>query len=261
MTSLLLGLVAIFYSFISNDGLSKSLGSITTVSDEVRQSKEQIAKHVALTQTTAHAAERNAAAFQAASSNVSENLAALTQTLSAIRTHTESLYGSLGDLPTRLDKLESTVVDAARSLGEKTIIAPPVATKNLVDPSLVKRFLQFSSLTTNLLAHAAVLANREGRELVIADFCAATGSRLDSYMSGFLACMDAMQLVDIDTVDGKTRVFTIKSVHPTLVSETRAYFVDYVENHMKDSDPLHYDGWRSSLEKVEALYADRGAVQ
>jgi len=42
MTSLLLGVVAIFYSFISNDGMSRSLGSIHMVTDEVRQVRSDI---------------------------------------------------------------------------------------------------------------------------------------------------------------------------------------------------------------------------
>ena len=40
MTSLVLALVAIFYSFIANDGLSKSLGNISAVANEVKESKE-----------------------------------------------------------------------------------------------------------------------------------------------------------------------------------------------------------------------------
>jgi hypothetical protein len=42
MTSLILGVVAIFYSFISNDGMSRSLGSVNTVADEVRQVRGDI---------------------------------------------------------------------------------------------------------------------------------------------------------------------------------------------------------------------------
>ncbi len=70
MTSLMLGLVAIFYSFIANDGLSKSLGNINHVSQAVDESKREISEYLALTRTALAAGERNNEVMSAVSAEV-----------------------------------------------------------------------------------------------------------------------------------------------------------------------------------------------
>lgn len=49
MTSLFLGVVAIFYSFVSNDSMSRSLGSITTITSEVGAVRDEINNFVGIT--------------------------------------------------------------------------------------------------------------------------------------------------------------------------------------------------------------------
>ena len=77
MTSLVLGLVAIFYSFISNDSLSKSLGSITTVATEVRDAKAEISRYVDLSKQATGASADNAALLKDASESVGTSLSSL----------------------------------------------------------------------------------------------------------------------------------------------------------------------------------------
>jgi GTP1/Obg family GTP-binding protein len=81
MTSLVLGLVAIFYSFISNDGMSRSLGNINNVSSQVGQVRDEIADFVKLTEQATTATRSSAGQMQGLSDKVERDLAALTQTL------------------------------------------------------------------------------------------------------------------------------------------------------------------------------------
>lgn len=256
MTSLVLGLVAIFYSFIANDGLSKSLGSIGTVSEEVRTSREQIVQQVSLGTQTTKAAERSAELIESASTAISNNLSTLSETLAAIQTHTEFLHESLGDLPNRLNQLEAKVIDATKSLGTKPGQTGSTLDKKSIDPAIVKSFLATSSLAANTLTYACVLAHKTGKDLALSDLCIAIDSKLESYLNGFLACMEAMQLIDTIEVKNASRTYKIDEVHPSLVETTRDYILGFIDRNYKTKNQPVYERWKTAMEKVDQLFGN-----
>jgi hypothetical protein len=254
MTSLVLGLVAIFYSFISNDGMSKSLGSIVTVSDEVRQTKEQISRQAQLAETTLQESTRAIDLFQAASKEVDANIATLSERLGEIRVHTEALHGSLRDLPSRLDKFESRVMDATKGIGEKAHGTTAPTDKRPIEDWVVNRLLERSALSANLLAYACVLAQKHKKLLDLAAFGQSIGNTTQSYQAGYLACMDALDLIDRSPVENTTRTYTIASVHPALAKTARDYFTSYIDRIYKTENPESYERWSTALKQLEALY-------
>jgi hypothetical protein len=263
MTSLVLGLVAIFYSFIANDGLSKSLGSIGTVSDEVKSTREQIVKQVTLGVQTTQAAERSAALIESASSAIGANLSSLSATLAEIQTHTEFLHGSLGDLPSRLNQLETKVIDATKSLGAKPDQAMASVVNKNVDSAIAQSFLATSSLAANALTYACVLAQKTGKKLVLSEFCTAIDSKLENYLSGFLACMKAVNLVDITEDESARRTYKVDRVHPSLSQTTRDYVIGFIDRHYKSANPPVYERWKTAMDNVDKLFVEGqpGGVQ
>jgi len=252
MTSLVLGLVAIFYSFIANDSLSKSLGSIGAVSQEVHVAREEISKQVTLGAETTKSAERSTQLIERASSNIEQNLASLSQTLLSIQQHTTSLHGSLGNLPGRIDELETRLMDATTGLGTKIAVPPSPTAETDVDVALLKRFLQRSSLSCDLLAYACMLAYKTQKNLSIKDFCDATNIALPNYMHGFLDCMDSLEVVEIIRDKNETLVFKIINAHQIL-GESKEYFTSYIERRLKDK-PEQFERWNNALEQVEKLF-------
>lgn len=254
MTSLLLGLVAIFYSFISNDGLSRSLGSITTVADEVGETRHQIEKYVTQTKEATDLSSENAVLLKVASGDVTFALTSLNATLKEITEQNSSLQELVSALPTRFDQLESKVVGVANSIGEKPArtVSADVASSQDISADVVSLFLQRSSLTYNLLSYACVLANQSKKRLAIEDVNAALSLNLAGGMVGFLACMDATGLVSRKLVKGQTRVYEIDSVHPDLSRTVRSYYTGYL-------DTVGYDAsmraqWMVKLKKIEDLF-------
>jgi hypothetical protein len=248
MTSLLLGLVAIFYSFVSNDGLSKSLGSISTVSDEVRQSKAEIARFVSLTQDTNEKSAASSVLMRDASAEIRTNLTSLNDTLSAIQRHQEVLYGSVEKLPSRLDELERKIFGVTKSpvqTSSSSLLEP--------DPVLVKTFLEISALSCNLFTYACVLANGSQKPLSIDAFCAAIDVRLALYFSGFLGCMSATRMISYKITDSPGFAYTITRVHPVLEVTTKGYIMNYIDRAFAD-DPEKRAKNIADLEKVEALF-------
>lgn len=146
MTSLLLGLVAIIYSYISTDSLSKSLGSITTVSSEVKDSKEQIARYVVLTTAATETSTANTALLKQTSIDVSQSVASLGKTLTEIAEQNQALQGLVGTLPVRFEKLESKFTDVAKALGEKPAATQSKAVSGELSSEVVRKFMARSTV-------------------------------------------------------------------------------------------------------------------
>lgn len=253
MTSLLLGLVAIFYSFISNDGLSKSLGSITTVADEVGETRHQIEKYLAQTKEATDLSSENASLLKVASGDVTFALTSLSATLKEITEQNSSLQDLVSALPTRFDQLESKFVGVAASIGEKPAPLVEVATTSSreISSEAISHFLVRTSLSYNLLSYACVLAYQTKQSLKIEDVNSTLGLNMAAPMVGFLACMDATGLVSRKMSRTQARVYTIESVHPELERTVKSYYTDYVN--------ITYDGnlqeqWLMKLLKIEQLF-------
>ncbi len=253
LTSLLLGVVAIFYSFISNDSMSRSLGSITTVSTDVRDTRDQIEQFVELTKSATEAGSKNTEAVREASAGLSGSLSDLEKTLTSISSQNEALQSLISNLPSRIDQLETRVGDVAKALGEKPPALQMQAAQTNITDKAIEQFLARATLSQNLLTYAVVLAANKKQNLSIPDFCKAVDFDLPSTFTGFLGCMHAMQICTRKVVEGNERVFVVSSVHPALASKTKDYFTEYVSSTYSDR-PADKETWMKRLENVEALY-------
>jgi hypothetical protein len=250
MTSLLLGLVAIFYSFIANDGLSRSLGNINTVTETITKTRDQITGFLELTSTATKAADLSANNMQEFSQSVNRDLTTLNETLVLIKEQSVKLHSSISELPIRFDKLEARVVDVVE---EKRQATTSSATIQKIDDAVVKRYLEISPIPGNLLLIACVLAAQTEKRLVIDDLAAAIGVMSGGYLTGFLAATCSAQILNRTFVKNAQREYDITAIHPALKSTSRSYFIEFVEQEYKDR-PVLKANWLEKLEKVEALF-------
>ncbi len=253
MTSLLLGVVAIFYSFVSNDGMSRSLGSITTVSSEVRGVREEIAQFATLTQAATRESQNNTVSVRNASSDLSQSIGLLSVTLQQLSEQNDALKELVSALPVRMDQLEAKFGDVAKAVGEKPQPAQPPQPVEAPAPVNIERFLGRSSLSQNLLSHACVLAVSSKKPLSIPLFCKAVEYNGPSGYIGFLTCMHAAQLCFRKVVEGQAQTYSVSSVSPTLAERSRPYFVDYIEQNYAEK-PDEKALWLKKLAAVEALF-------
>lgn len=256
MTSLLLGVIAIFYSFVSNDSLSRSLGSINTISSEVQGARQQIGSFVELSKESANASTQNAASLKIASLGITSSLASLDETLQAISGQNDAMRELLAALPSRIDQLESKVGDFAKSLGEKPPQAQPTSSSGSTDISAraIEHFLARASLSQNLLTYACVLAAQSRKPLSIESFCKAIALNAPSNFNGFIGCMNSIELIDKGAVPGQEKVYSVSEVHPELASQTKEYVGRYIDRAYSNK-PMERLAWQGKLGAVEALFA------
>jgi hypothetical protein len=250
MTSLLLGLVAIFYSFIANDGLSKSLGNISTVANEVRESKEEISNFISLTADSTENARANTAAMQVVSTQINGSLAALTNTLEDIRTQTAALNSAVTAIPTRFDQLETSFNLVARTIGEKAQVATTPVTDQLPNER-VRRFLATTSLTTNLLTYACVAAKQKGKNLSLEKLSILLGGNYTTWLSANISVMMGIELISGKRIPEDE--VSVSWVHGYLESNAQSYFVNYVNSHFAN-DTENRDKWIKRINDVDALF-------
>lgn len=254
MTSLFLGVVAIFYSFVSNDSMSRSLGSITTITTEVRDVRNEIEDFANLTKQATDVSSSNTALVRDASATLTTSLTSFHETLNALSTQNETLKGLVSSLPTRIEQLETKVGDVAKAIGEKPQQeVPPVTAADLSDRA-VDRFLARATLNQDLLAYACVLADAKQKPLSITEFAKAVEWDAPNQLIGFLSCMHAIQLCSRKVVEGQEKIYIISAVHPKLNAKSRNYYVRYItETYASDADERQK--WMGKITNVDAIFA------
>jgi hypothetical protein len=258
MTSLLLGVVAIFYSFISNDGMSRSLGSISTVANEVREVRNDIQNFAAQTKVSTETAANNNTLVQAASVELSGTMASLTETLGAISSQNDTLKELVASLPSRIDQLETKFGDVAKAIVEKPLqLQAPISSTDL-PAKAIDRFLARATFQQHLLALACVLAAQNKKPLDIPALCRAIEWNGPNVFQGFLGCMHAVQLCSRVAIEGGDKTYTIQSVHPELQKNAKTSFLKYVDSSFAEK-PDDKAKWLGRLGAVEAMLAPDSA--
>jgi hypothetical protein len=165
LTSLLLGLVAIFYSFISNDSLSRGLGGISIVSQEVADSKDQIASYIRETEDINVSVESSRESIDQARSQLSEDLDDLKSLLQGVREESRELGNIISNIPPRLEKVE-TGMEGLFSLLQKSQTGVSVRAPNSPSAdSFAQAILKRSSLDLNLLIIALAQSASSGKAI------------------------------------------------------------------------------------------------
>jgi len=254
MTSLLLGVVAIFYSFISNDGMSRSLGSINSVSNEIREIRTDIKGFVDQTKDSTKVAEANNKIVHEASAELSGTMVSLNETLQEISTQNELLRSLVSALPTRIDQLETKFEDVAKAIGEKPRSLTEITSTSDLTVKAVESFLNRASYNQNLFSIACVLSARTKKPLDISAFCKAIEWNGPVTINGFLSGMHAVQLCSRIAIVGQDKVFSIRSAHPELMAQAQTYFKDFIVQIFKDK-PDDRAKWIGKIAAVEALFA------
>jgi hypothetical protein len=187
------------------------------------------------------------------SAEVNTTLKALDGALNAVTARTESLNNSISAIPMRLDQLETNVIGAAKLIGDKVSADPASLSSVKAGSDLVEVLLRNSALSANLLQYACVLANKSKKPIDMKVFCKAIEADIPAWTSGFLACMNAVDVITIEAIAGSPRAYMVSMVNSVLKQRARPYFVTYVNGHF-DDEKDELDAWLRKLSAVEDIY-------
>jgi hypothetical protein len=256
MTSLVLGLVAIFYSFIANDSLSKSLGSIGSVSESISSVRDQLIRQIEHGSETAKNVQNSAKLIESTSIGLENSLSSFKESLAEISSSTQALHGSVGILPGKLDALEASIVNSAkRSPSDGKALFQHEKPQGIFSKELVQLFFLSSSFECNLLALACVLANKNEKPLEISNMHKYLRANRDvSFIKGFLQCMHAASLIRLKE-SFELDVSVVEWVDPVLANEAQPYLEEFMERNFKEADPDVYERLRRTIDEIEQMFA------
>lgn len=197
MTSLLLGVIAIFYSFISNSTMSSSLGSISEVSKDVREVGDQIAEYHENSASLMTAGQKSTAAMENFSKHIGSNLTEFHALLKDMDTKNIAMRDMMASMPTKIDQLEEKFNQVSSLMQKQKPVS--TTTSNGSDWNL-KRFTKRSSPAENLMTYACILHAEAEKLFDLEKVIKVLNLSKISDMNHFIRCLDSVGYITLVTV-------------------------------------------------------------
>jgi hypothetical protein len=213
MVSIVLGVLAIIYSFVSGDSVSRSLGNVASAASELQAARQDFSNIVT-------AASDLTTLSRASSSELNELLGVVRTEVQELRAastklgeSTEGIAQTVGQMPARLDKIDSRLDESLKGAKQRTS-APPVSGGEELAMKVVKGASQYGKA----LLYAVSLGKFSGKSfsLKASPFVGA-----DEYSYGFLLALHAVGMLDFETPGKGNRTIKIIAfpLHPEEVFE------------------------------------------
>lgn len=254
MVSLVLGLIAIFYSFTANADLSKSLGGIATTANDIKETRWQVTNLLEESKNLNSSGAEAAKAMDLISLEVRQSVLALKDTLSGVSKQTQELHSTVSGLPSRFDDFEQTLEEVKVKNQQGQAITSALDANTLWNDAAIDRLLARPPLSTNFLMLACSLAASSGKKLSIEEVAKLLDRNIPNILTGSFQTLHAAGLFDRAIV-GK-QVYTISNFNKILASKIESYIVKYIDTALND-EPLDQKQWKESISKIkEAFSAD-----
>jgi hypothetical protein len=210
ITSLVLGILAIIYAYISNDSLSQTNGALR---DTAEGAKDATALVKSLLNDFKNLEEANQTNNKNVSQSLASSLEILTKTSANFATQKEQLQGLLDEIPGNFQNLNNKIdgfskdfaSSASNSNNNKT------AQEATPDHELAKRFISRSSLRGNLLGYWCLLSAKHDKSFNLWNVYSEEASDGD-YEYGYFIAMSSAGLLGYKRAGNKD--FKITSISP-----------------------------------------------
>ncbi|MBU2847296.1 hypothetical protein HF925_01615 [Acidithiobacillus ferriphilus] len=211
-------MVAIIYSFISNNTTSSVIGSIQEVAKNIYDANKKL--------------EYTVDNLSETSNNIKDLSLTVLDSNNKIQSKLDSAIGILSEEKT------------TKNTEAKTITLPD---------DFYKNFLEWSSVNANLLTYACTLCKRSGKNLMLKEFCIAINRDQPNYLKGFLSCMHSADLITRVIGIEDSMVFRITECDSYLMNETEKYINNYTET-IRDSDAEQYERILLAMKRLKKIF-------
>lgn len=224
LTSLFLGVVAIFYSFISNNNLSNSLGTIANVAESLERAEVEIKGVLAESKMLAGKQDQNMQKMQQISENVQSSVAVVASTLDDISSKTTELQSTIYTVPTRLDAISEILERKSQ------VTAPKPTTRQGFLPGEAAYFNSKASVSGNLITYACALANKHDADFSPVKLSALIGrSHSAEFSSGFFDCMAAAGIIRIKEIKENKGFYKVLEVDAEVAKSIKPEFLKFLD--------------------------------
>lgn len=252
--SLVVGVIAIFYSFISNNSLSASLGNISSVSESLKLSESKIENVLDQSKILVGNHDKNLETMRAMSEHVQSSVMTLSNTLTQISNKTDELQQTVVTVPTRLESIADLIEKK-----QQTTPSPQISQASVTfSKAQAREFNRKSSVPGNLLTYGCALAKQHNKEFSLEVFNKLIERNYPNRLAGFLDCMSAAGLIKLDEVKGKENVWNIAAIDEEIAKDVKPYFVGFLDRSWAD-DAERLARYRGVLQALETFFATPSA--
>jgi hypothetical protein len=258
LVSLVLGLVAIFYSFTSNTSLSQSLGNIAKVSEEILQTKHQLGEFIKEAKALEESGAQNTEILKTVSISVESNVSSLQAALNEIGMKTEDLHETVSSMPIRFDAFAQKVLEANDEAIAKAKY--PISTQNsqeselTADKNSAKSFMGMCSISGGFLIYAIVLATNSNKPIVLPSLKEFALTETE-YLYGFFVATTAAGFIKYEDVAGSDKTFMIRYIDPDFPKYAKDYLLANID-YRYGEESTSKDGILKRVEDMEKSFKE-----
>lgn len=215
ISSLFLAIIAIIYSFVSNNSLNQTIGQFSNITDQIT---------------------KNANTISEVTNNLDKKIEQIPEYIKTVEENTNETLGIVKDWAINNSK-------SSPDLNEKDSSFD-------LNNSQIESYLIQSSFAGKILFYACKLSTVKGKELNLSIL---TEVNMEEYLAGYLISSSALDLLEyeISTVENK-RYYKITSLNEAISNKIKDIIYDTANDHDKDSPDE--ESWVNWIRLVEKLF-------
>jgi hypothetical protein len=258
ITSLLLGLIAIIYSFFSNGTISSNLGGISSAARDVEKVGGQIGDYLEVAKNIDEAGRKSLISLEEFSSKVTRGLDEFSLLLREMDKKNSSMHALVSNLPGKIDDIGRTMIEvglSAKTKPEETEDISPDESARQAKPQpilserAVDRFFERSSLTEIGIAYCCALSRDSSKVIDVGHIADLVGGSSDAVES-YIRCMDALGLVAVYW-DDDLNTYKYSGINRVLYETVKRRYEEEIKNHGGEFSGF----WLKIMAKIEAHYS------
>lgn len=263
ITSLLLGLIAIIYSFYSNGAISSSLGGISSAAKDVERVGGRISEYVDVAKSIEEAGKQNLSSLEAFSEKMNKGLEEFSGLLRAMDGKSNAMHDFISNLPRKLDDLERAFLEGSSAVKEKIEDSSDAVESEtdgasgeeekkqpLLREEVIHRFFDRSSVSEVAVAYCCVRSLKGKRIIDIKEISEINVYLSEGEIESLVRCMDALGLIEIYSID-EYDAYRISRINGYFAANAREFFCRKINL----EKPAVAGEWFKKLDAIEANYA------
>lgn len=209
ITSVVLGVLAIIYAFISNDSFSKATGKLSEIVDSSKKASNNLVDVLGQVQDVANASGENSRSLTDLVGKITNEISELTKTTKSLETATNGIAGILPTIPSGLEEIKKRF-DALPENGKSfSVVGDEIdggGDENKED--LARNLISKSPMAGLLIMYACYVYKKIGKKIDFSKDIFEVG--MWDYFIGFFVCMSAIGLVESEKVESEEWAYLIK---------------------------------------------------
>lgn len=256
MTSLLLGLVAIIYSFVSNTTISSSLGSINSVSKEIGEVNQRIGNYISLAEAIEKSGKASVDSLETFSIEMRQGLNEFSGMLSTLDEKNNAMHRLISMLPEKMDSLNERFAEVTHATKQANGSGSRASSSTNLGRDVVERLFLRSSPSEILFVYCCIKSFETTKRIVPADICKVLDLREEHEARAFIRCLDSVGLLYLlSDPRGQALRYKITWMHDYLSSDGARLAKAAVANLFPGSDEQDdLKTWLVCFDDVDRFY-------